>query len=814
METLWKEVHFALRSLTRRPAFVGVAVLTLGLGICFVTTIFSFLNTLVLRPFPYEDPDRIVRFSASNPEQGWPDASVCPRDMLDLREQGRSFAGVSVAATRSMTVMGREEPFRVRVSSTFANFFDLLGVKAALGRTFLPEEEQTGKHRVAVLSHGLWQRRFGSDAQVIGRPVVIEGESYSVIGVAPAGFEHPIRSLNGDPDIWIPLEIDLAEMPRGNHWAQAVGRLMPGVSLAAARAELDNLSRRLAQEFPESNAGWRLHAAPLAESESREVRPALLILLVAAALVLLIVCFNLANLLLASALTRQKEIAIRAAVGALRSQLVRQLLLESLLVSFLGGALGLALTPAAIKLLVGFGPEKFPRMDQIAVDSGVLGFSVLVTILTALLFGLLPALRTSRVNLQSLLKEGGGREASGGAKQQRLRDTLVVAQLAFSVILLVAGGLLARSLARLTTVDPGITDPANVVSMEISVPEQVYPEEHQVADTFREVLERLGNTPGVQSAGAVNALPFTTRFSCVSFQPEDRPPAREGEEPCAHYGSTAGDYFRTMGIRLLRGRLFTPQDDGGDQQVVVINQAMAQRFWPNGDAIGKRLRWIPVANDPWKTVVGVVSDVKHRGLASESMPEVYVPHPHDKILEGPRRTMVVVVRSTSPQSVIPTLRSAVWSVDKNLPVDDVKLMKDRIADSLSVQRLGTGASAAFSAVALLLAALGLTGIVSYMVNQRVHEFGVRLAIGAQPRDVLRLVVGQGGRLALIGLVLGLAGGFAVSKVLQGLLFGVRSGDPAVFASVAIVVASIALLASYLPARRASRVDPVIALRVE
>jgi putative ABC transport system permease protein len=788
-----------------------VVVLTLGIGICFSTTMFSFLSYLILRPFPYRDPDRMVRLFAINPELGTRQTNLAPRDLIDLREQSETLAGISLAAPETAIWTGAGNPVQVNMGITFASFFSLLGAEPPIGRGFHPEDEKAGAAGVAVLSHHFWRRQFAGDRSILGRTLTLDGKSYTVIGVAPPNFEHPILTTDREPDLWVPMRIDLADMPRGPRWAQAVARLKPGVSINAVQAELATISNRLALENPESNKGWLMYVRPLQDSETRGMRPVILMLLSTAGMLLLIACFNVANLLLASGLLRQRELAVRTSVGADRSRLVRQLVLESMVLTGLGGLLGLALTPFVITALARLGPPGFLRLSQVSVDGKVLAFSLLLTLLTGLLFGLLPALRLSNVNLLAVLKDGGDKGMTAGSA--RLRTFLVVLQLAFSIVLLVCGGLLARSLLHLLQTDPGL-DPKNLVTMQVTASEQLYPADFQVKNLYGEILTRVRAIPGIQSAGVVNALPFTSRYSCMGLRFADRPEAAPGEEPCAHLGIVQGDYFQTMRIRLIRGRLLTPQDDSLSPAAVVVNQTMAQQSWPKADPIGQQIRWVSEGPDaPWHTVVGVIGDVRHRGLGAEPIPETYVAYPHDEVTGGAQRTMMLVARaSSSSAAAIQSLRATLASIDRNLPVADVQMMQDRIAKTLVLQRLGTQSAVLFSIIALLLAVLGVFGIISYLTNRRRHEFVIRIALGAAPADILRLVLVQGLRLAAIGLGVGFVLAFAVGNLMKGLLVGVSAGDPPVFLFVAVVVTAIALLATYFPARRASRIEAAAGLR--
>lgn len=806
METLWQDVRYALRLLAKRPGFAAVTVLILGLGICANTAVFSFLDAMVLRPFVFREPDRIVRLWSINVENGSGLSQASPRDILYWRENARLFADITGYDTGTVTLMEGETPLRLDSADCFANFFSLLGIDAALGRTFSPEEGRPGNGRVVVVSHGFWQRHLGGELKAVGRTLTLDGNPYTVIGVLPADFEEP--SLSTKPELWLPYASDPSQPASGRRWAKTLGRLKPEVSVAEAQTEIEKVARQMWEGNPE-NRGWSVVMQPLQRSSTDEARTALLALLAVVGLVLIVACINVANLMLARGLARQQEFAMRVAIGAGRARLVRQLLVESFMLAGLGGLFGLALTPAAIRLLVAICPEGVPRLDEARIDGSVLAFTLAVSLLAGLISGLAPALRFSTGPVHAHLKEGSGRSANGGSP--RLRNALVAAQLALSMVLLVVGALLGKSFLQLLSSDPGFA-PDNVLTMEVSLPGQNYPEPHQVRGFFRQALDLLSAQPEVESAGAINMLPFTGRYSCYPVALAAKTSTSD-QKLCAEYRSVGGDYFRAMGIRLVDGRWLGSGDGANAQPVVVVNQTMARLAWPGQNSLGQRLRWdVGSPEEPWRTVVGVAADVKHRGLDFEPMAEVYVPYLQDN--PPPDSMMLVVRTAAAPLSLLPAIRSAISSLDHGLPVYDVKTMSERINESLWLRKLGSAMIGLFSALALLLAMVGLYGVVSFLVNLRRHEFGIRMVLGARRGDVLRLVVRQGLKLVLIGLAIGLAMALAVSKLLGSALYGVSAFDPVIYAAVFLALAGVAVLACYLPALRASRVNPAVGLRSE
>ncbi|HEX8140372.1 MAG TPA: ABC transporter permease [Pyrinomonadaceae bacterium] len=801
MSTLWQDLRYGLRMLRKNPGFAVVAVIALSLGIGANAAIFSVVNAVLLRSLPYDDPDRLVVLRENKPPQ-FPEFSVAPGNFIDWQKQNTVFE--KLAAVRGFPynlVDAGSEPERLRGARVSAGLFEMLGARPAQGRTFLAEEDQPGHDAVAILSHSLWQRRFGGDPNIVGRSISLNASSYTVIGIMPPTFQFPDR----ETEIWTPVAFDEKQAQQhGGHYISVVGRLKPGVTLAQAQTEMSAIAARLAQAYPDTNTGWGVSLFSMQEYESREIKPALLVLLGAVALVLAVACANVANLLLARATVRQREIAIRSALGASRWRVIRQLLTESVLLAIVGGGIGLLLALWGTDLLLALAPENLPRVKGGTLDMRVLLFTGLITIVTGLIFGLVPALQSSRPNLNETLKEGG-RGTTGG--QGRVRSLLVVTEVALALVLLVGAGLLIRSFYRLQQVNPGF-NPKNALAVSVSLPAKKYGEEEQQAAFFTELIERVSTLPGVVAVGATQSLPIQGDY-VLSFNIEGRPPDAPGTEPSTNYYAVSRDYFRAMGIPLLRGRLFTEQDKKDAPRVCVINETMAKKFFPGEDPIGKRLN---VTNGPerFREIVGIVGDVKQYGLDQPTTAQTYEPY-----LQTPFSGMTLIVRTEgNPVAFGGSVRSQVLSIDKDQPVSRIRPLEQIVAESMARQRFAMLLLGIFAVVALILAAVGLYGVMAYSVTQRTHEIGVRMALGAQQRDVLKLVVGQGMILALVGVVIGLVASFALTRVMTTLLFNVSATDPLTFLVIPVLLTLVALVASLIPARRAMKVDPMIALRYE
>jgi putative ABC transport system permease protein len=803
IEDLWQDLRFGARVLFKQPGFTLAALLALALGIGANTAIFSVVNAVLLRALPYPDSDRLVSVEGVNAAKGITDSNMSAPDLADWQTQTRTFERVAGFVNGGALLNLGDEAERVRATSATADFFPLMRTSAALGRTLAAEDAQKKSPPVAVLSYALWQRRFGGDPSAVGRDLVISNESTTIVGVMPRGFDFPRQT-----EMWLPLSIDPAAERRDNRYVEVVARLRDGAALEEARAEMDAINGRLEQAYPETNSGWRVRLTSLRERLVGGMRTALLVLLGAVAFVLLIACANVANLLLARATSRRKEIAVRAALGASRLRVVRQLMTESVLLSLAGGTLGLLLSLWLTRLLVAVAPAGAPRFEEISVDARVFAFAFGVTILTGLLFGLAPALRASRVDLNGTLKEGG-RAGAEGARRDRTRGLLVVSEIALSFMLLVGAGLLVRSFMRLREVSPGF-DPAGVLAMRLSVPGAKYPAGAERAQFFGQALEKLRSLPGVESAGAVLSLPLGGDTFNVgrSFIREGRPATPEESQGASYVVATPG-YFPTLRIPLKAGRVFDDRDTEKSPMVVVVNETMARKFWPGESPVGKRITVWRDEKFP-REVVGVVGDTL-ASLDAPSGPQMYVPFAQDANWGG----LSIVVRSpAAPSSLAPAARAAIHSLDSSLPVYNARPMEDVVAASVAERRASALLVSAFALVALALAATGILGVMSYTVTQRTHEIGIRLALGAQRGDILRLVVGRGLLLTAAGIVAGSAAALATTRLMASLLFEVSAADPATFGVIALLLTLVALLACYLPARRAAKVDPLVALRYE
>jgi putative ABC transport system permease protein len=813
VSTFIQDLRYAARTLAKAPGFTLVALVTLALGIGANTAIFSIVNAVLLRPLPYHEPDRVVLLWSH--WTNWTKTWVSEPELADY-QQARSLEHVAAFSSTSFNLTGGagSEPLRVLAAQVQAPVFDALGARPLLGRVFTADEDRPGRERVVMLVEGLWRSRFGSDPSIVGRSIELDAASYTVVGVLPASLRLPLDYANrAFTQIWVPLALGPVDpQERGNHGLNALGRLKPGVTLAQAQAEIDTITRGFLQQYPDNyDDKFGLTLVPAPVEVFGDIRPALTILLLAVGAVLLIACANVANLMLARSEARQKEIAVRVALGAGRRRIVRQLLTESMMLSVVGGGAGVALAYALIQGLVALDPLKIPRVQEIALDARVLAFTAAIALVTGLLFGIVPALQSSRTDLQSVLKEGG-RDSRVGAGW--LRRVLVASEIAASVVLVAAAMLLARSFARLLDVDAGF-NAAQVLTLRTSLPNATYTDSASMVRAYADLGRRLRESPGVQAAGAVTGLPLATTRGDWGIRIEGRPmDPREGL--AADWQVVTPGYFEALGTPLRAGRTFTDADTATTLPVIVVNQTMAKKFWPGADAIGRRLTM--GSNDRWITVVGVVADIHHRGLDMEPRPEMYRPHTQFRY-GGPDApavpTMTWAVRTVDdPRAATSYARAAVRAVDARLGISDIATMDEVVADSTSDRRLNMLLFVLLGTLALALATVGVYGVVAYSVSQRTHEIGVRMAIGARPNDVVRLMIQEGGRLAIAGVVAGSVVALAAARLIRGLLFGVSATDPLTFAAVAAGLLAVALLASYIPARRATRVDPMIALRGE
>jgi putative ABC transport system permease protein len=811
MQTLWQDLRYGARMLLKNPGFAFIAVITLALGIGANTAIFTVVNSLLLRPLPYPEAERLAVVATTMRREQVEVRSTSYPDFVDWRDHNTVFEQIAARNSASFSLLGTGEPERVNGELVSANYFTLLGVQAARGRAFLPEEDRTpDTHRVAVVGHGLWQRRYGGSPNLVGQTIQLSDGNYSVVGIMPEGF----RGISDTAELWLPMMMNSAVRPasdlqtRDQRWLRAIARLKPGVSMQQAQTEMDTIARRLEQTYPATNANRGAQVMSLHEQLFGSMQLMLWILLGAVGCVLLVACTNVANLLLQRAATRQKETAIRLALGATPRRLIQQLLTESLLLALIGGVLGMLVALWSVDFLVALSPVTFPSFIKLTLDARVLGFSLLVSVLTGVLFGLAPALQAARPALNEVLKDGG-RGTSGGLGRSRLLSSLVVSEIALALVLLVGAGLMIRSLQRLQAVDPGF-DSDHLMTMRFSLPAQKYPRAQ--AEVFNQQFrERLRALPGVQAASLSTDLPLSGDTSAGPIELEGQTVVPADSEVRMYRHRVTPQFFATLGIPLAKGRDFTAGDHAQAPNVVIISEALARRYWPGEDPIGKRLRE-EGADNPWCSVVGVVADVKYRGLPQNpnADPDVYFP-----LLQRPNNNLSLAVRTEAdPASLTAAIRSELQKLDPDLPVFGVTTMAQRVANQTTQARFSTWLLGIFGGLALVLAAVGIYSVMAYAVEQRTNEIGIRLALGARAGDVLRLVIGQGMRLALLGVALGVSAALALTQLMKRLLFGVAAADPLTYAVITLSLAIVALLACWIPARRATQVDPIIALRCE
>ncbi len=814
MDSLLQDFRHSYRMLRNKPGFTTVAVLTLALGIGASTAIFSVVDAVILRPLPYSAPGRLVLIKERIPKATPDPIPVSAADVVQFQRENHAFDSLAAFRGGQLDLAGGTEPQRVNVDRVSANLFSLLGAQPGVGRAFTPDEDRPG-HLVAILSYGLWQRRFGADPNILGHTVALNRQLYTVIGVMPATFVFPLPGMNqGDAaDVFVPMAFTPEELEDvGDNFDYSVaGRLKPGVSLSHANEDVETIAHRIQETYPpEIRADLNLGAValPLGDQVVGNAKTLLLTLLGAVAFVLLISCINVANLLLARASDRQKEIAVRLALGASRIRLLRQLVAESMLLTVAGAGLGLAFAFWAADALVALMPESIPRIHAVGLNLSVLGFTLGLAILISLVFGIVPALAASRTNVDDALKEGG-RSSMQGRQHHHLRGALVVMEVALAMILLVGAGLLLRSFQRVLETNPGF-QPEHVLTASLSVPESQYKQDAQIRRFYQRLMERLQQLPGTKLAGASTDLPLEAGWTHL-FTPEGYQPLPGVGLNVSNHSVILGQYLQTMGVPLLRGRYFSEQDDIGSTHVLIVSESLAKRYWPNQDPIGKRLKWGPAeSKDPWLTIVGVVGDVKQGALDVGTTPHTYEP-----FLQNTGRSLNLAIRASGePASLASALRAAVWAIDSQLAVAQVRTMDQVISESTTPRRFSLFLLAGFALLALVLSAIGIYGVIAYSVVRRIHEIGIRMALGAQRGDVMRLVITQGLRLLGAGVLIGIAGALALTRLLACFLYGVQPTDPFTFAGVVAILAGVAVLASYIPARRATKVDPVIALRCE
>jgi putative ABC transport system permease protein len=814
MQTLWQDLRYATRLMLNRPGFTAVAVLTLALGIGANATIYSVINAILLRQLPYPEPEQIVRVFETN--RTLTESPVSPPNFVDWKGQSRVFERMAAFQGWSANVAAPEGVEQISALKISADLFPLLGVTAARGRVFLPEDDRPGGDRLVILSHGLWLSRFGGDPGLIGTALTLDGQSFTVAGVLPRDFEF----LSSEIGIWIPLRLgdESHRIKRTERYLQVIARLRPGVTLERAQADMNGIALDLARQYPDANASTGVRLVPLHRHLVRNLSDTLLLVLGASSFVLLIACANVTNLLLARASARQKEMAIRATLGAGRWRVMRQLLTESALLFLVSGAIAVLLAWWSLDLLIALWPRSsgalsfaVSRLQSGGVDLRVLLFTSLVSLTTGIVFGLAPAWQTARISLNQSVKEGG-RSSIAGLAGRRVRQTLVVSEIAVALALLIGAGLLINSLWRLYNVNPGF-NPEHVVTMQIASPGVASNEgkENQPAVFFREIKSRVEAVPGVQSASVVNTTPLAGEGSLTRFTIENRPPASPADVPIVSYRVLGPGYFRVMDIRLLQGRDFIEADGPDSTAVVIINEALARRFWPNESPIGQRIRRGGLDGfGPWYMILGVVSNARTFGIDSDPRPEIFIPHAQFRLPQ-----MTLVARTAGdPSQHVNAIRAQIRAVNRNIPITGVQTMEQLLSRSVAARRFTMALLSVFAGLALILAAVGIFGVMSYAVTERTREIGIRMALGARAGDVVKVIVRQGMRLALIGIVLGLAASFALAPLMQSLLFGVSPTDPVTFIVLAFLLAAVALAACHLPARRAAKVDPMVTLRYE
>ncbi len=817
MELVWHDLRYGARTLIKTPGFTLVAVFTLALGIGANTIIFSVVDRVLLRPLNYVNPDQLVMIWEQNLKKGWSRSHASFANLLDYKDTAESVEIAGFTDT-SFNLTGGEQPERVSGLRVSANLFSVLGVNPLLGRWFTPQEDKPGADRVLILSYGLWQRSFGGNPNLLNQTVHLNGQSYTVVGVMPPSFQFPpsfsvtvsaAEETIANANLWVPLTTDNVPLVRDIRIFKMIGRLKPGVTAQQAQEEINAIAKRLDKEYPDANAGIESHVIPLHEQVTGDVRRALYVLMGAVGLVLLMACANVANLLLAKATNRKREIAIRSALGANRFRLLRQLLIESALLGLLGGLLGLVVAIIGLKVLKGFVTVNIPQAKDLTFSSSALLFAFAVSLLTSLVFGLVPAIHASKSRIGESLKEGG-RSSWDSSANNRLRSSIVIAQVTLAVVLLTASGLLIRSFVRLRHINPGF-NPENLLTLEIELPETSYSTGEQQRAFQQQLLQRIQLIPGVVHASTVDYLPFSGNAFNSSFTIEGRPIPVVTERPRAFYRVISADYFSTMGISLQRGKQFNDGDSADAQGVAIINAAAARKYWPNEDPLGKRIkRGRPESANPWVSIVGIVGSAKQLALGEDTQPEIYLPY-----LQNTTRNLTLVARTApDPQMVARAIRTELSAAEKGLPVSGMKLMDELISNSLAQPRFNVILLTVFAGFALILTALGVYGVVSYSVRLRTHDIGIRIAVGARPRDILRYVVGEALLLTLIGLAIGIVAAVAVTRMMRGLLYGISPTDALTLTTTSLLLLAMALIASYIPALRAMRIDPMVTLRYE
>ena len=810
METLLKDIRYAVRGLVKRPGFTVIALLTLALGIGANTAIFSVVNAVLLRPLPFRDPEQVVIVWEDASFAGFPHNTPAPANYIDWKNQNQSFSDMAASAEVSFNITGDGDPERVTAFAVTHNFFPLFGVQPLLGRSFLPEEDRPGGNKVIVLSYSLWQSRYGGDAHVLNRDIQLNGVKHTVVGVMPASFQF----LESEVRLWVPLALDQEDMAnRGGHYLNVVARLKPGVALSQAQADMNGVMRRIATDHPEETFDGKVGVVvmPMRDEVVGAARGSLVVLLVAVAFVLLIACANVAGLLLARAVGRRREIALRMALGAGRPIVVRQLLTESLLLSLVAGVLGTLLAYWSFSFLQRLVPEEMTLSTSLTLDTRILLFTILISIVTGIIFGLVPALQAAKVDLNEALKAGSARVTS----TTWLRSTMIVLEVALSLMLLIGAGLLIQTLFQIFG-QYSVLEPEKVLTMRTVLPREKYKEPQRRNNFYRQVLERVEHLPGVVSAGYTTSVPLSWKGGTSGFLPEGIKSPIPGMAYDANDRQVSADYLKTMNIPLRAGRYFDDRDNEQSMPVAIINETMARQYWPGENALGRRFK-SGDPNDPqtpWTQIVGIVADIRQMGLDEPVKAEMYFPYQQikDNIWYIPRELAIRTSGDTS--SLVGPVRQIIREVDPDQPVSNVATMAELLGTEASQRRMGMIMLVAFAALALLLASLGIYGVLAYFVTQHTSEIGVRMALGATTRNILFLVLRKGMALTLLGVVIGMAAALALTRLMSSLLFGVKAIDPLTFVTVPLLLTGVALLACYLPARRATKVDPLVALRYE